>query len=99
MNIEERRNYVMEMNEEEFEAFEYIVSDVVDNYGYYVNDGVYIVTMDEDMFDRAHDTMKNFIAEINTRYDLLDDYNISEEDWLAYNTMKDMLNDIYYDLR
>lgn len=98
MNIEERRNYVLEMNEIEMDTFDYVTGKEVDNYGYYVRDGIYIVTLDEDMYDRAHDMMERFIGEIDTKLDWFDEEPTKEE-WKMYHTVKDMLNDIYYDLR
>ena len=94
MRIEKIVRYEFTMSSEEFNQFKQVVNEKMYKYDYQEE---YIVTCNEDEFYEIKNSMKEYIANIDTRYELYDE-EITREEFITYDCMKSLLDDIFYDL-
>lgn len=98
MKIRKIVEFRVVLNKEEFEVFKYIVKDRIDNYEYRAVNGEYMFNLDEDMYCNMKRAFKDFVAEVNNKYEWFDE-EVSPEDWSVYSKTKVLIDDIFLEER
>lgn len=88
MRIFEERTYTMYLNEEEFGLLFEITKHIPYSYLYDTEENEYRIVMDEDMINECHDLLEQKMY-----------YFDSEGMRGSYNEVKDLLDDMYLELR